>query len=86
MRTRTRLLVIGATIGFAATAAIPGAAAFEPPADPQNIFTCDGGPVQGHPGFPGIATGAGMSYVHSGGNAAAAWSATTLFGGPLAAC
>ena len=88
MRMRTRALVIGATIGFAAGAMIPGAAAFEPPADPQNTFTCPGGglPVPGHPGYPGIETGTYKSYFNSGGQAAAAWSATKLFGGPLEVC
>lgn len=40
----------------------------------------------GTPGFPGIATGVEESFVDSGGTAAAAWSATTLFGGPLDVC
>ncbi len=39
------------TFGAGATPA----AAFEPPADPNNNFTCDGGPVAGHPGHRGLA-------------------------------
>jgi hypothetical protein len=42
--------------------------------------------VPGTPGFPGIATGVEESFVDPGGTAAAAWSATTLFGDPLDVC
>lgn len=64
-----------------------GAAAFEPAADPRGVFTClDGEPVPGHPAFPGIVTGVEKSFVNTGGTAAAAWSATSLFGGPLDPC
>jgi len=80
-------LAAGLMIGAATFAFAPSASAFEPPADPQEKFNCPGdNPVVGHPGFPGIMTGVGMSSVQSGGTAAAAWSATTLFDGPLAVC
>jgi hypothetical protein len=82
-----RALAVGLLIGTATFTFAPSASAFEPPADPQNKFTCPGGdPVAGHPGFPGITTGVESSVVKSGGGAAAAWSATTLFDGPLAVC
>lgn len=29
-------------------------AAFEPPADPNDNFSCEGGPVAGHPGHRGL--------------------------------
>jgi hypothetical protein len=74
-------IITAASIGIA-----PSASAFEPPADPEDKFTCPGDPVSGHPGSPGIATGTNESFVNSGGNAAAAWSATTLFRGPLIVC
>jgi hypothetical protein len=80
-------LTAGIIVGAASIGIAPSASAFEPPADPEDKFTCPGGTfVPGHPGFPGIATGTDESFVNSGRNAAAAWSATTLFGGPLAVC
>jgi hypothetical protein len=85
---RRTALAVGIIVGAASIA--PSAAAFEPPADPEDTFTCPNGEfVPGHPGFPGIATGVGESVANSGGTggtAAAAWSATTLFGGPLDVC
>lgn len=84
-RSRSRTLAI-ALAGAATLAFAPPASAFEPPADPQDRFTCPDGPVPGHPGFPGIVTGVENSFANSDGTAAAAWSATELFGGPLAVC
>src|SRR5688572_26126298 len=84
-KVRRTALAVGIIVGTASIA--PSASAFEPPADPENTFTCHNGePVPGHPGYPGIATGVGESFVQSGGTAAAAWSGTTLFGGPLDVC
>jgi hypothetical protein len=82
---RRTALAAGIIVGTASIA--PSASAFEPPADPEDTFTCPSGePVPGHPGFPGIATGVEESFENSGGTAAAAWSGTTLFGGPLDFC
>jgi hypothetical protein len=82
---RRTVLAVGIIVGTASIA--PSAAAFEPPADPEDTFTCSNGePVPGHPGSPGIATGVEESFVNSGGTAAAAWSGTNLFGGPLDVC
>jgi len=82
---RRTALAVGIIVGTASIA--PSASAFEPPADPEDTFTCHNGqPVPGHPGFPGIATGVGESSENSGGTAVAAWSATTPFGGPLDVC
>jgi hypothetical protein len=53
---RRTALAVGIIVGAASIA--PSAAAFEPPADPEDTFTCPNGEfVPGHPGFPGIATG-----------------------------
>jgi hypothetical protein len=85
--TRKGALAVGIIVGAASIGIAPSASAFEPPADPEDKFTCPGGTfVPGHPGYPGIATGTSESFVNSGGQAAAAWSATTLFDGPLALC
>jgi hypothetical protein len=83
LKMRRAALAVG-IIAAASIGTAPSASAFEPPADPEDKFTCPGDFVSGHPGFPGIATGTHESFVNSGGNAAAALSATTLFGGPLA--
>jgi hypothetical protein len=88
---RRTALAVGVIVGAASIA--PSAAAFEPPEDPEDKFTCPNGEfVPGHPGFPGIATGVGESFANSDTRvsdsavAAAAWSATTEFGGPLDVC
>jgi hypothetical protein len=84
---RRTALAVGLLVSTATLTFTPGASAFEPPADPQDKFTCPGGePVPGHPGFPGITTGVAKSFEQSGGTAAAAWSATVLFDGPLGVC
>jgi hypothetical protein len=44
-------------------------------------------PWEAPPGWcPGIEIGTYQSFANSGGKAAAAWSATETFGGPLAVC
>ncbi len=45
--------VIATVAALGATAG--SVAAFEPPADPNDNFTCNGGPVAGHPGHKGLA-------------------------------
>lgn len=82
-----RAIVVGLLTGGLALAPAQAAGAFEPPSDPRDVFTCVGGePVPGHPGFPGIATGVQNSFLHTDGQAAAAWSATFLFDRPLGVC
>lgn len=82
-----RALAVGLVLGAAGATVGSSASAFEPPSDPRDTFTCvEGQPVPGHPGFPGIVTGVEQSFVHSDMQAAAAWSATALFGGPLDVC
>jgi hypothetical protein len=86
MRSR-ELAVVTLLVGASPMMFASNAAAFEPPADPQDKFTCTSeGPVPGHPGFPGIANGVEKSFGNSDGNAAAAWSGTVLFHGPLDVC
>jgi hypothetical protein len=43
------VMVVCLTVGTAT-----GVAAFEPPSDPADKFTCDPNPVSGHPGSPGL--------------------------------
>lgn len=85
---RTKALAVGVIVAASSVMFAPSALAFEPSADPKGKFSCpdEQQPVPGHPGFPGIATGVEKSFVESGGIAAAAWSATVEFGGPLAVC
>lgn len=84
---RSKALAVVFITATATLMSAPSALAFEPSADPRGNFNCpDGEPVPGHPGYPGIETGLGKSYVNSGGTAAAAWSATVLFHGPLVPC
>lgn len=69
-QTRNRRFGIGIVVATAALAVGTGnAAAFEPPHDPTDTFTCDGGPVAGHPGRRGLAT----AMVHAA--STTAWSA-----------
>jgi hypothetical protein len=76
MHIRSVRFIIVATLVLVLAVPAGTASGFEPPADPQDRFTCPGGePVPGHPGFPGIATGVEMSIVNSGERAVAAWSA-----------
>jgi hypothetical protein len=73
-RIRSIVIVAALVLVFAMPAGT--ASGFEPPADPQDKFTCPGGePVPGHPGFPGIATGTEQSFMNTDGRAVAAWSA-----------
>ena len=52
----TRRIMIASAIGIGSlSVGIGGAAAFEPPADPNDNFTCEDGPVAGHPGVDGLA-------------------------------
>ncbi|MHA7297328.1 hypothetical protein [Pseudarthrobacter sp. MDT3-1] len=84
---RTKALAVGVIVAALSVMFAPSALAFEPSADPQDKFSCPGGnPVAGHPGFPGIVTGVEKSFVNTEATAAAAWSATVLFDGPLAVC
>jgi hypothetical protein len=51
---RITLAIVTTTAALAVTAG--SANAFEPPADPTDNFTCEGGPVAGHPGHNGLGT------------------------------
>ena len=72
------IVAVAATTGaIALTGGV--AAAFEPPADPTDNFTCDGGPVAGHPGHRGLMVAMGKS------SSGTAWAATSE-DGPVTTC
>jgi len=75
--TTRRTIVAATAVVTLATGAAP-AAAFEPPADPNDNFSCDGGPVAGHPGR-GLATA--MAHAAS----PTAWNAVNN-AGPITLC
>ncbi len=54
---------------FAVAGSTGSVLAFEPPSDPNNNFTCEGGPVAGHPGSNGLSTAMGNASSRT------AWSA-----------
>ncbi|MDH3753146.1 MAG: hypothetical protein OEU32_04665 [Acidimicrobiia bacterium] len=78
--TLTRRITV-AILAIATTLALGAgpAAAFEPPADPTDRFTCEGGPVAGHPGHRGLSVAMGHA------TAPTAWSATSDTG-PVTTC
>lgn len=75
-----RQIAAAAAVTVAATGFSAGAAsAFEPPADPNDNFTCDGGPVAGHPGHRGLAVAMGHA------SSPTAWNAA-FNAGPITSC
>jgi ABC-type sugar transport system substrate-binding protein len=88
MTKTSRRIIVAALAVAGLTIPVSGAAAFEPPSDPQDRFSCVGGvdPVAGHPGFPGIATGLEQASSNSGGVGTAAWSAVFKGNGTIVLC
>ena len=75
---RRMLVAMAATAGAVALSS-GVAAGFEPPADPNDNFTCDGGPVAGHPGHTGLMVAMGKA------SSVTAWAATSD-DGPVTTC
>lgn len=69
MRRKMRRSIVAVATGLLLTLAASPAMAFEPPSDPAGLFSCDGGPVAGHPGS------AGLQDALATGNTVAAWNA-----------
>jgi hypothetical protein len=52
---RRKALLVLLTVACLTLGTVTGVAAFEPPRDPANKFSCPGGdPVAGHPGSAGL--------------------------------
>lgn len=67
-----RRVAVAVGLGIAGlTSSATGAGAFEPPADPTNNFTCEGGAVPGHPGAKGLQVAMGKASSSTAWNAVA---------------
>ena len=73
-----RVATIASAAALALSLGTGSALAFEPPSDPADAFSCDGGPVAGHPGADGL-----TDAMSASGNPTA-WNATQ--GGQVTTC